>query len=76
MLGRSDPIIQPMNVTPTTSVNITVSIQMEKGRGKPDGTLLSKPYRSGYDYCKSFTESWNPKTRSYTLNETWEGTAG
>lgn len=76
VLGRSSPIIQPMNVTPTTSVNITVSIQMEKGRGKPDGTLLSKPYRGGYDYCKSFTESWNPKTRSYTLNETWEGIAG
>lgn len=76
VLGKSDPVVQLMNCTPLTSVTITVSAQMEKDRGKPDGTLISRAYRSGYDYCKAFSESWNPKTRSYTLTETWEGTAG
>jgi len=45
---------------------------MMPGYGKPNGEELSAQYRPQGGYCKSFSEQWNPSTRTYTLGESWE----
>lgn len=74
VIGKMDgPIIQDFETTPIFKTDISVDITMEKGYGKPDGTLLSIDNRpAGDPKCASFTESWNPITRSYNLTESWE----
>jgi len=73
VIGRlQGPVIQDMETTEIARVTINADITMEKNFGKPDGTILTKPYRKGH--CRSFNENWNPTTRNYSLSETWEFT--
>ena len=73
IIGRlQGPIIQNMQTTETAKLTIGVDVVMMRGYGKPNGEEVSEQYRPSNGYCKSFTEQWNPNTRNYTLNESWE----
>ena len=71
IIGRlQGPIVQDMETTEMARVTISADITMQRGFGKPNGSLLTQAYRQGY--CRSFNENWNPTSRNYSLSETWE----
>ncbi len=71
IIGRiQGPIVQNMETTEMARVVINADITMQKNFGKPNGSVITAPYRRGY--CRSFNENWNPNTRNYSLSETWE----
>lgn len=71
IIGRiQGPIVQNMETTEIARVTINADITMQKNFGKPNGSILTAPYRRGY--CRGFNENWNPTTRNYSLSETWE----
>lgn len=73
IIGRMDgPIIQDMQTTELAKIDISVDIIMKRNYGKPNGEELSVQYRPTNGYCRSYTENWNPTTRSYNLSESWE----
>jgi len=73
IIGRlQGPIIQDMQTTETAKLTISVDITMMPGYGKPNGEDVSAQYRPNGGYCRNFSEQWNPNTRVYTLNESWE----
>jgi len=74
VIGRAaGPIIQDIGTTQVSNRTITVDAVMERGLGKPDGSVAIAPYRPiGNAFLTSSTESWNPQTRSYNKSETWE----
>jgi len=73
IIGKLDgPIIQDMNTTNLWKTDVTVDVVMKRGYGKPDVSAVVTAYRPSGGKCQASSESWNPKTRTYNLSETWE----
>lgn len=72
VIAKSDgPVIQDMATTQEATRSVSVELQMGRSyrTSKPDGTTIASAYAPvGIAYRQNKTESWNPKSGSYSLS--------